>query len=55
LRANALMRGVDLPAGSHLVRWSYRVPGLRAGVVLSLLGLVALGGWLVATRRPRSR
>jgi hypothetical protein len=55
LRANALMRGVDLPAGSHLVRWSYRVPGLRAGVALSVLGLLALGGWLVATRRPRSR
>lgn len=54
LQADVLLRGVVVPAGRHEVEWSYRVPGLRAGAVLSLLGLLVVlgwGGWLVVARR----
>jgi hypothetical protein len=57
--ARALTADVVLPAGTHTIRWTYRVPGLRAGAALSALGLLAaLGwaGWLVSRRRAgRSR
>ncbi|MBS1868401.1 MAG: YfhO family protein [Actinobacteria bacterium] len=55
VRVNDVMRGVAVPAGAHLVEWRYRVPGLRVGVLLSLVGLLAgltLGG-LAAHRRQR--
>jgi hypothetical protein len=51
LRANALMRGVVVPKGTHLVRWSYRVPGLRAGIALSVAGLIALVLWFAVGDR----
>lgn len=62
LRVDDVMRGVAVPAGSHRIEWSYRVPGLRAGALLSvvaLLGCVALlavallarGGGLPGRRR----
>jgi hypothetical protein len=54
LRTDVVLRGVVVPAGSHAIVWSYRVPGLRLGLALSLLGLlIALGwgGWLVARAR----
>lgn len=51
--------GVIVPAGSHEVVWSYRVPGLRLGIVLSLLTLLGLTGAAVALRlrgrRPARR
>jgi uncharacterized membrane protein YfhO len=53
LRVNAVMRGVVVPAGTHNVRWSYRVPGLRLGAVLSLLGLLVLAAWFALS--PKSR
>ena len=56
LQADMVLRGVVVPAGSHEVVWSYRVPGLRAGLLLSGLGLlIAAGwaGWLVASHRRR--
>jgi hypothetical protein len=55
IRTNAVMRGVVLPAGSHRVRWSYRVPGLRAGLAITIAGLIALGAWFALTRRRRYR
>jgi hypothetical protein len=45
LQANVVMRGVVVPAGAHEIVWSYRVPGLRLGALLSALGLLALLGW----------
>lgn len=47
LRVNDVMRGVAVSAGTHLVDWRYRVPGLRAGAVASLLALLAVAGLLV--------
>jgi hypothetical protein len=55
VRVNDVMRGVAVGAGTHEVKWSYRVPGLRAGVALSLLGLVLCAGIAVASRRGRAR
>jgi hypothetical protein len=52
LRVNGVLRGVAVDAGSHTVQWSYRVPGLRAGVALSGLAAVLL---LVLALLPRVR
>jgi hypothetical protein len=65
LHVDDVMRGVVVPAGRHEVAWSYAVPGLDAGVALSVLGLVALAGsaigiagtgprrrWIAAFARP---
>jgi hypothetical protein len=55
VRVNDVMRGVVAPAGSHEVEWSYRVPGLRPGLLVSLVGLVGLVAvLLVRWRGPRS-
>jgi uncharacterized membrane protein YfhO len=54
LQADVVMRGVVVPAGEHEIVWSYRVPGLRAGLLLSALGLLELAAWsgaLLARRR----
>ncbi len=45
LRADVVMRGVVVPAGRHRVVWSYRVPGLRTGALLSLLAALGLAAW----------
>jgi hypothetical protein len=34
------LRIIDVPAGRHLVRWSYLAPGLLAGALVSLLSLI---------------
>ena len=53
LTADVLKRAVAVSAGSHDVRWTYRAPGFVAGLVLSLLGLAAIGvlGWRGRRRR----
>jgi len=57
LQTNVVLRGVIVPAGSHKIVWSYRVPGLRLGALLSTLGLAALLAWSAALliRRRRER
>ena len=56
LNADVVMRGVAVAAGDHLIRWRYRVPGLRVGAVVSSVTLLGL---LVAAfaifRRGRRR
>ena len=53
LRVDDVLRGVRVPAGSHVIIWSYRVPGLRLGAILSGLAALILlfGGGLVVRRR----
>jgi hypothetical protein len=48
-RADALVRAVRWPAGRHLLELRYRPPEVRAGILLSWLGLAILAGgiaWL---------
>jgi len=45
VQANAVLRGVVAPAGTHAIVWRYRVPGLALGAALSALGLAAALAW----------
>jgi hypothetical protein len=45
LRANRTMRGLLLPAGSHVVRMRYAPRSFEIGCLLSGLSLLGLGGW----------
>ncbi|HEX6836426.1 MAG TPA: YfhO family protein, partial [Polyangia bacterium] len=53
VRADEVARAVPIAAGTHVIAFRYRTPGLRAGALVSLLGWLA---WLalVAWLRPRS-
>jgi hypothetical protein len=54
LRANALVRAVVVPAGSHVVTFRYETPLLRAGAAASFAGaLLCLGLIVHAQRRTR--
>ena len=51
--ANYAFRAVEVPQGSHVVRFRYRAPGFRAGLAITAIALIAaLAGLLV---RPRGR
>jgi len=45
--ANVINRTLYLPAGKHTVTWRYYTPGLLAGLIGTLLGVVVLIGWVV--------
>jgi hypothetical protein len=49
--ANVVNRALWVPPGNHLVEWRYRTPDLQAGVAGTLLGFLALGGWLLYAAR----
>ena len=51
LRANGKHRAVPVPAGRHRVVLDYAPPGLRAGLVLTGLALLALGSVLATASR----
>ena len=51
LRANALVRGVAVDAGSHIVEFRYRPTSLRRGLMISAASLVVLVGMLVRFAR----
>lgn len=57
LRTNGLVLGVPVPAGDHVVRVSFRPPGLIPGAFVSLVSLAALivAGPVVARTRRRYR
>ncbi len=46
MRANALVRAVSVPAGTHVVTFTYRTPLLYAGAAASLAGLILSLGLL---------
>ena len=49
-RVNLIQRGVLVPAGEHHVEFTFRSATLRTGAWLSLLGVAALVGLIVADR-----
>jgi hypothetical protein len=50
MRANALVRAVVVPAGSHVVTFSYETPWLKHGTALSLLGVAVCLGLIMHHR-----
>jgi hypothetical protein len=53
-RANACGMAVRVPAGKHLVAFSYKAPGLEMGMILSVIGVLAylnLLGFAVKQRK----
>lgn len=52
-RANAVMRAVPLPAGSHTVEMVFRPPDFFAGAAVSAVTLLGVGVALAADRRRR--
>lgn len=55
IRADGLLQGVPVPAGTHQITLTYRTPGLRSGALLTLLMAVSLLGWGVGARRRHRR
>ena len=51
LRANALVRAVVVPAGAHLVTFSYQTPLLKTGAWTSLAGVLLCVGLITRARR----
>jgi len=54
MRANALVRAVAVPAGAHLITFSYQTPLLKVGTWASLAGVFLCAG-LIVQARWRSR
>jgi hypothetical protein len=55
VRVDAVLRGVVVDPGSHEIVWSYRVPGLRAGMAVTALSLLLLIGAGLLPRMRRAR
>ncbi len=42
------LMGIELPAGDHVVEFTYRVPGMLPGILLSLFSLgIVTGNWVI--------
>jgi len=54
-RAEVLTRGILLESGEHEIVFSYRTPGLRAGLLVSMLAWLGLAAMLISSRRRRPR
>ncbi len=55
LRVDYNLRGVALPAGSHLVRFAYRPKSLWLGALISLLAAISLTLWCLQWPREHVR
>jgi hypothetical protein len=51
VRANYLFRGVEVPAGDHLIRWSYRPISFYWGLAISVATLMTLLGLMLVKGR----
>jgi len=54
-RADGLVRAVPWPAGRHVLVMTYEAPGLRAGALVSLLGVLLVVGVVVYDVRSSRR
>lgn len=50
LPADVLRRAVKIDAGFHTIQWSYSTPGGLAGLIIALLGVLAIAALLVMSR-----
>jgi hypothetical protein len=55
LTANYLFRGVFVPAGHHIVKWTYHAPGLANGILASVVTLAGLLIGLILSAISKSR
>lgn len=53
MRANALVRAVTVPAGTHLVTFTYRTPLLTVGALGSVVGILICAGLIMHASRSR--
>ena len=51
IRVHGGLTGLELSAGNHQVVMEYTVPGLKTGVLLSLLGCLIVMGYFVKSRK----
>jgi hypothetical protein len=51
IRVNDVMRGVVIPAGTHRVTWNYEVPGLRLGLLITIVSMLSLIASAIPVRR----
>ena len=54
-RVDYLLRGVQVPAGAHTVELRYQPASWRAGWIVSLVALLAIGGLALLGLRRRRR
>jgi hypothetical protein len=54
LKANYILRAVEMPAGVHRVELRYQPTGLRIGALISVASIVACAAFLVGARRKKS-
>ncbi|ANZ57769.1 hypothetical protein BGL34_03720 [Fructilactobacillus lindneri] len=45
------LTGIKLKPGKHKLEFTYHIPGLVAGIILTVLGIVGIGGELIYFRR----
>ncbi len=55
IRANVGFMAVDVPAGTHTVRFEYHTPGLVAGLIIAIVSWLAMGAYLLLMARYRRR
>ena len=51
LKANVMYTALALPEGDHQIELYYCTPGLKAGMGISLAGMIALGGLFIKYRK----
>lgn len=54
LQGNVMFSVLKLTAGEHKIELFYRTPGLRAGLLSSLLGVLCLAGIVLSGRRKKT-
>lgn len=55
LKANMMYMALELEAGEHTIELVYETPGLKAGFIISCLGVMCLGGIYLFCRRGRRK
>ena len=55
IRANVGFMAVDVPAGTHTIRFEYHTPGLVAGITVAIVAWLAMSAYLLLMARYRRR